>query len=208
MQPPTEDSPYQLIVEGPDDVAFFGALQTELYKQGRLNERAFIKIMGGKFQSRNTKKLLLGLKLRSIPVKTIALICDADQNPQAAFSSMQGIVASADLPVPLEIGTFQGGELRVGILVLPHDRPGIRETLCLEAVSGEPVLQCVDEFMQCAASYGHLPHSADKARLLAYLAAQTDTEARTGIAVERGILPWDSPAFAIIVRFLEDLIKE
>jgi hypothetical protein len=209
MEPPSKDSPYQLIVEGVDDGAFLGKFQEKMLQDGQINERAYIWNMGGIYQDRELRKYLSGLILRSTPVKAIGLIRDADQDPQAAFASITGVLKQINgVPVPSQITKFQVDtqkDLRVGVLILPHDRPGIRETLCLEAVSSAPVIQCVDDFMDCVIAQGNQPHTEDKARLLAYLAAQENTDARTGIAVERDYIPWRSPAFEIIRQFLQDL---
>lgn len=213
MEIPPKDSPYQLIVEGPDDRFFFGAFQTKMQNKKQINERAFIVEMDGIDQIEKLKGLLGALAQRSDPVKAIGLICDADNDPDEKFSRMRRVIeAVPTLPIPSQIGIFQAGasgQPRVGILVLPHDRRGIRETLCLEAIfqSQKQVMSCVDAFMNCVVETGNQPHEMEKARLLAYLAAQNDTDARIGIAVERGYIPWESPVFKIIRQFLKDLTE-
>jgi hypothetical protein len=211
---PDKDGPYQLIVEGKEDLHFFGNFQEKMWNNGQIDEGAYIRVMDGKDQTEKLKGVLLSLMAfaqRSDPVRAIGLIGDADDDPGAMFSSLQGAVAAVGtLPVPSQIGVFQTGtrrQPRVGILVLPPDRPGIRETLCLEAVSSEPVMPCVEDFMDCVVANGNNPHDMRKARLLAYLAAQNDTDSRIGIAVQRGYIPWDSPVFEIVRQFLKDLTE-
>jgi hypothetical protein len=211
MEPPSKNSPYQIIVEGPDDVAFFGDFQTKMVQENQLDDRAWIQSIGGKNQTNKLKTILGALAVRSDPVRSIGLIRDADQDHRTSFLEWKGAVQSVSgLLVPVEIGRFQAaaaGGPRVGILVLPHDRPGIRETLCLEAVSRHPVMSCVDDFMNCVASKGNSPHSEHKSRLLAYLSAQQETDGRVGIAVTKGYIPWNSPAFEILAQFLKELLE-
>jgi len=51
------------------------------------------------------------------------------------------------------------------------------------------------------------PRNPDKARLGVYLASRQETDFRTGIAVERGYIPWNSPAFKEVCDFLQRLIQ-
>jgi hypothetical protein len=207
MDRPDPNNPYQIIVEGSDDLSFFIAFQNRMLQAREILQCAFIKEMQDKDQNREHRKHLLALSLSPVPVRAIGIIRDADENPDIEFAKVQGIVRSVDrLPIPTQIGTFQhNANFRVGILILPHDHSGTRETLCLEAVAKQPVLPCIDSFLTCIKVIGDAPYSEDKARLLAYLAAQKETSGRIGNAIEKGYIPWNSPTFEIIRRFLRDL---
>ncbi|NDJ76948.1 MAG: hypothetical protein GYB65_11890 [Chloroflexi bacterium] len=216
MERPPKDSPYQLIVEGPDDLFFFGEFQTQLLKAGLIPDRAYITELGGKDQTLELRKFLSGLIPRSKPVLGIGLIRDADHDPAATFTSVQSVLRQVDgLSVPTVIGKFKvdaARNLRVGVLIIPPDRPGIRETVCLDALAEHPIGPCVDAFVDCVSETGSIPYFEnkpdyfkDKGRLLAYLAAQEHTDYRIGIALARGFIPWDHTAFDSFVRFFQGL---
>lgn len=208
MDKPNKNAPWQLIVEGIDDLYFFAELQVKMAQAGQLTRLAHIHKIDGKNNIVELREVLSSFALRR-DVNAIGLIRDADDDPQAAFQSWTGAVSGVGLPVPARIGQITQTQPRVGILVLPPDRPGIRETLCLEAVQGDTAMPCIDDYIAClqnklAAS--HFPHSEAKARLGAYLASRREAEFRTGVAIKNGTLPWDSPAFAPIHDFLRRLI--
>ena len=207
MVEPHKNSPYQLIVEGPDDRAFFGAFQERMQKAGLIDERAWIKAVGGVNYISEWRDTIEGFLARPNPPRAIGLVRDADEDPAAAFQSLRDLVAGIEgLPVPERAGEFaEAGGLRLGILVLPPDRPGTRETVCLQAVADEPVMDCVESYLACVQETGIGLHSEDKSRLQAFLAAQEHADSRTGIAINRGLLPWDCPAFAVIHAFLQAL---
>jgi len=95
----------------------------------------------------------------------------------------------------------------VGIFVWPDCRsPGQLESLCLAAISEEPVMECVTHYMDCLAHIRPtLPQPADKARLHVFLASCNKPGLRLGEAAEAGYFSWEQPVFEPLKRFLQDL---
>lgn len=77
------------------------------------------------------------------------------------------------------------------------------EDVCLESVSGDPVISCVEQYFSCL-SDGDLPQperpSKEKARM--FLATREPPEHQVGRAAEKGYWPFEHPAFATVKEFL------
>lgn len=194
--------PKVILVEGPDDLRFLGALLRHL---NLTTDFQLIKAEG----KDNLSKMLRVLPLVSgfSQVETLAVIRDADSDSRAALQSVCNSLRAARLSVPRHMGTIAGGNPAVGVFIWPncHDA-GLLETLCMEAVSAEPVMDCVDQYVDCVQkTQGTLPHPVDKARLHAFLAMRNRPGLRLGEAAEEGYFPWNSPVFDPLKQFLRDL---
>ena len=85
-------------------------------------------------------------------------------------------------------------------------RRAISKTLCLQAVRDAPAIPCVDGYFDCLDSIDHVPRQESKARLQVFLAANPDNPTlRIGEAIAAGVIPWDSPAFDDVHKFLDML---
>jgi hypothetical protein len=93
------------------------------------------------------------------------------------------------------------------VLLLPDgSTPGTLETLCLRAVSANPIVVCVEEYLQCVErGLGSVPGHRDKARVHAFLASRERPELRVGEAADAGYWPWDDPCFDHVKHFLRSL---
>jgi hypothetical protein len=88
---------------------------------------------------------------------------------------------------------------------LPDCRaPGMLETLCLQSVEEDPVMTCVDEYLQCVQEIREVAH-LHKARLHAFLASQKEPGLLLGESADKKYWPWDHPAFDQIRQFLDAL---
>jgi len=202
MLPEPIVQPKVIVVEGPDDRRFLRALFRHLGLETGLQ---IIEAHG---------KDKLGPLLRTLPlasgfaqVETLAVFRDADDDPHAAFQSLCNSLRHAGLGAPFRPALVVPGKPSVGIFVWPDcNTAGTLETLCLTAISGEPVMDCVEEYIHCVQkTQGTLPQPADKARLHAFLASCNKPGLRLGEAAEAGYLPWNSSIFEPLKQFLRAL---
>lgn len=194
----------QLLVEGKDAPPL-------LYKLLRLEQIEGVQVQdfGG------VDELGAFLKaLRNAPgfrdlVHTLGVIRDAETNPRRAFQSVCSALMHAGLPVPAHPSEFTAGYPRMGIFILPgRDAPGMLDTLCLESVSSDPAIECVNGFMACLTHTSGLPPAnPTKARLYAFLASRRRPNLRLGEAAEADIWDLNAPAFAALRDFLRLLIS-
>jgi hypothetical protein len=142
-------------------------------------------------------------------VRSLGIIRDAEDKPaSAAFESVCGSLAVANLPIPSQLGTISGEPFRTGVFILPNCvDSGMLENVCLESVGNEAEnkikLGCVDSFFACIETQGlSLPKNLTKARTWAFLSSQDVSDPQVGRAAQKGIWPWDSVAFGQIKSFL------
>ena len=199
--------PRILLVEGPDDQAFFNNL---------IEKKQTPPLQIIQYSEQNK----LGVFLRDVLTKSdqfselvevLGIVKDADTTYQSAFQSIQDSLRVANLPVPdapLEVAEPSGdGIPKVVAYVMPdNNSKGDLENLCLEAVRDHPALACVDQYFNCLHSKGYVPRQESKARLRVFLSANPDNpNLLIGQAIAAGVLPWDSPAFEDVHKFLDFL---
>ena len=127
--------------------------------------------------------------------------------PKDAFRSVCSALNGTGLTAPDQIGTFEGSNPRVGVLILPDAKKrGMLETLCLRSVADHPAMQCVNEYFDCVKEQlGSLPRNMDKAKIQAFVAATLEPVSQLRWAFHRDYWPWDSPAFDNVKQFLREL---
>ena len=140
-------------------------------------------------------------------LRRLALVRDADANPQVAFRRLRSALVNAGLPAPFEpFTTYGAGDLSVSIAILPDGKsPGNLEDLCLRSVSDQSSLECVDQYLECRNPDGIVDSGQSKARLHAYLAVGSRPGWRLGEAAEAGVWDWNSPALQPLAAFLSQL---
>ena len=183
-----------LVGEGRDEVEFFTSLLSHLGISG-----VQVTDYGGKPKLREFLATL-----RRIPgfadLRTLAVTCDADDDPAAGKQSIESALESANLPP----------ELTVRTLVLPSDETrGALETLCVEAFANKPIGECVERFISCAAEAGYEPKwsvgGAAKARAQMWLAFHARPALRLGEAAQAGCIDWDEATYVGLKAFLGSL---
>lgn len=189
--------PKLLLGEGREEVLFFARLLDHL----GITE-VQVEQYGGKSRLRdflNTLPVRPGFS----QVDSIGITRDADDNPDGAFQSICGSLEQAGIPRPIQAATFTQSSPRIGVYVFPDNtRRGMLEDLCLESVSADFAMACVDEFFGCVEKGGRRPGNMSKARVHAWLASQIRPDKRLG---EFGGWPWDDAAFRPFGEFLRNL---
>lgn len=204
-----------LLVEGNDDLRFFGAMSRHL----GIND-----VLIDAYNGKDNLRTDLSERVRNPDfhsVTSLGIVRDADTSSQSAFDSVVGSLRRANLPTPYEpvTPTEQDG-LRVSVLILPPDgETGALEKVCLDSIEGSREMDCVETYFSCLNSL-EPPIAAShvaKARLHSYLApgpihttqanelARRQPGLRLGEAAEAGLWDWSSPAFAPLVGFLRNL---
>ena len=72
------------------------------------------------------------------------------------------------------------------------------EDVCLESIKSDPVMECIDQFIECVKASersGLSQRLRPKRGFHAYLASQDRPDLRLGEAAESGIWNFDSDAF-------------
>lgn len=150
-----------------------------------------------------------------------AITRDANDDPAAAFQSVQETLRRCQQPCPERPSEFTGGAAReVGVFLLPGtNQLGMLEDLCLRTVADHPVSPCVQDFMQCLAARlarrdagtpadphtAYYPKNEAKARAHAFLAGMHELVQRVGVAAHRGYWNLDHPAMDEMKAFLKAL---
>ena len=184
--------PRQLVVEGRSAEIFFKAF---LGHEGI--DDVQIQDFGGVTQFRDFLEGLLFTTGFPEQVVSLAVVRDAEGRPAVdARRSVEGALAAA--------GLAADGGPRTAVFILPDDQSdGMLETLCLRTVSGDPALECVDEYLDCLAGRGLSPRNEHKSRLQAFLASREEPGLLLGQAADRGYWDWTSPELADLRDFLK-----
>ena len=194
-------APTQLVVEGRDAEVFFSALLEHMQAHN-----VQVQDFGGTSELAGFLKALRITPGFSTRVSSLGIIRDAETGAPAAFQSVQSALTAAQLPVPSAPNQPTGDNPRVSIFILPDNRgPGMLETLCLAAVTGDPVMPCVETYLECVQQYAAAPpRNLAKAKVQAFLASR-DRPGQLREAARRGYWPWDDPTFALVKQFLQAL---
>lgn len=191
-----------LIVEGKDEQAFF----EELIKDMQLSDIQVLPI-GGKTKLREHLKAL-SLSPRFTEVVSIGVVRDANNDAANAFQSVHDALKSVNLPSPQRSLMSEGGIPRVTIMILPGGgKCGMLEDLCLEAVSQDSAIPCVENYFNCLGKQGvSLPNNISKAKFHVFLASRPEPDKRLGEAAKAGFWSLRNKAFDEVKTFLNLIV--
>ncbi len=95
-------------------------------------------------------------------IETIVIARDAETNAKAAAESIRYSMTKAKMPVPQKPFEYtQNSSMKTAFMIFPgpKHKQGTLEDLCLLTVDNDPLMNCVDEFLECVKSKGEeLPH--------------------------------------------------
>ena len=191
-----------LLVEGQDEVNFFKVL----FRKKDIQNIQVIESGGNKqFNIENLSALtnISGFE----KVTSLAIIQDADQDPQSRFNSICDTLRKCDLNSPSQVGSFNiASTLKVGIFIIPDGKSkGMLESLCLSTVESRETMKCVDEFMDCVEKLDKKPKNKDKSRHRAFLAAMEEDTSSLGIAAQKGYWDFDSDKLKLLLEFVKNI---
>jgi len=197
------EHPKQLFVEGRDAEAFFYPFLENMQVSGiQIQNYGGITELGPFL-----KQFVLGPQYKQLPVSSIGIIRDAEQNPRDAFKSVCSALEKAGLSIPRAPLVPTKKRPKVCVYILPDEKSsGMIETLLLRAVSGDPAFGCIDEYLECVAqATGVEPKPRDKARFLTFLASRPDIKPLTGFAARAGYLEFSNSAYNHLKKFILSL---
>lgn len=203
------DAGIQILVEGGDDSRVLKALIDRM--AGAASdppEDVNIYELGGKPSLKGFLPILV--KSEGFErIKRIGIMLDADNSEKSAFEGVRSALRSSGLPIPKRIGqtAVKGSRLAITALILPgNGRKGELENLLCESFADDAVNECVEKFFECVERLNGASKEPEKARVRAYIAAQTDPNVAAGGAAERGYWDFEHPAFEPIRRFLSIVV--
>jgi hypothetical protein len=199
-QPEGLDHPKLLIGEGKEEVMFFNALLNHL----KITD-VKVEEYGGKGKLSDYLKTLV-VRPGYANLITVGITRDADGSATDAFKSVTNFLGLTGLISPARSGLRANGIPNVGIFIFPDgEHSGMLEDLALEALQGDPVLRCVEEFLACASDVSANIKEVSKAKIHAWLATRNPPDLRLGIAAQKGLIDWQHPSFLSLTNFLQAL---
>lgn len=189
-----------LLVEGRDEVTLFLRMTNEM---GVDNLQIFDS--GGKEQFRARLDVILAdARAREIQLTHIGAVRDADNDGNAAFTSVRDSLKYFGLVTPSRPRVIAEDSPSTAILILPDDSgPGAIENLCLNSIMDHPAYNCVENYVACLKEHNcNESNNPSKTAVHAFLASRTDPTTTVGMGAEKGYWNLDSPAFDIIRDFI------
>jgi hypothetical protein len=199
-----------LLAEGAD-VHRFLIYACKAYRKSDIQVISF----GGNSELRTFLEALTNLEDFS-KVKTLVVARDAETNVTSAVDSVKSALENIELPVPSEPFQFQQGDsTKAAFMLFPGpDRnnqcqTGTIEDLCLATISKDPLLSCVDAFLECAKQNQEgnekLKHQW-KSRLYAYLAGKDDHAGkRLSQAAKDNVWDWEHELMSPFQRIIQEM---
>ena len=132
---------------------------------------------GGIKELTNFLKLLANDESYDDNVETIVVARDAEMDAKAAIDSIQNSMKQADMPVPKKPFEYtQESSLKTAFMIFPGPeyQSGRLEDLCLLTVENDPLLECVDDYLECAKAKGEQLPRIHKSKLHCFLAGKKD----------------------------------
>jgi hypothetical protein len=191
-----------LVVEGIDPWGFFKALlQTmDLLSEVEIRNYGGIKELTDYL---NTLRVTPGFR----DVVSLGIVRDAEIDAKSAFQSVRDSLACAELPVPEKPKVAAPGTPATSVFILPDcEKSGMLETLCLEAVTNDPAIPCVEDYFDCLKRSGiDVPSNLAKAQTHAFLASRSKPGLSLRWAAREGYWPWTDSAFDGLKAFVRAL---
>lgn len=183
----------------------------------RAYQRSDIQVIsfGGNSELRTFLEVLKNLEGFS-QVKALVIARDAETNVTSAIESVKSALGNIELPIPSEPFQFQQeGNTKTAFMLFPgldgnnHCQTGTIEDLCLATISEDPLLNCVNAFLECAKQNQEgdekLKHQW-KSRLYAYLAGKDDHAGKKlSQAAKNNVWNWEHDAMLPFQRIIQEM---
>jgi hypothetical protein len=189
-----------LIVEGADECNFFKVLLSLM----NITD-VEIQDMGGIRQFNINMSALVSARGFD-DVHTIAIVRDAENNPQGAFSSVCDCMSELGYTVPRVVETFTNENPRIGVYITPgNSSNGMLEDLCLSTVSDHPIMSDLDEFMDKVMMLNPCPNNPSKAKNQIFLASMPEIVCNAGLGARKKYWNFESSTLDNLKTFIENL---
>jgi len=194
-----------LAVEGKDECNFFESLLAHL----SISHVQVADICG---KDKFSVELPLIMNMEGFSnVYAIGFVRDAEANMAgSAFDSICATLKKCHLPTPPTMASVISGAPKVGVFIMPDNQGrGMLEDLCLKTLNGQPIENCINEYMDCVSNAISAEERAifnePKARVQAYLSSRAPIVNSTGLAAVKGYWNFEDPCFDEIKKFLNSL---
>ncbi len=120
------------------------------------------------------------------------------------MDSICNSLKKVNFDIPSNVKVKTNGKPAISIFILPDCyNAGMLETLCLQSINNDPIMNCIDDFFRCMETQNiALPNNIYKAKIGAYLASRKKPNLRLGEAAKKGYFDWDNPVFDDLKNFL------
>jgi len=183
----------------------------------RAYQRSDIQVIsfGGNSELRTFLEALKNLEGFS-QVKALVIARDAETDVTSAIESIKSALGNIGLPIPSESFQFQQeDDTKTAFMLFPGpDRnnqcqTGTIEDLCLATISEDPLLNCVNAFLECAKQNQEgeekLKHPW-KCKLYAYLAGKDDHAGkRLSQAAKDNVWNWEHDTMLPFQRIIQEM---
>jgi len=195
-----------LFVEGKDEKNFFDALLKRL----DITDVQIIDVSGkDNFQTHFSAYMQTERALSRI--KNMGFVRDAEKNEaNSAFQSICSVLKKYGLACPSELcKPVEQDKKKISIFIMPNNNDcGMLEDLCIKAIQGSGIFNCVESFIQCyEGKIEKDKYNKSKASILAYLSAQVPIVYSLGNAAQQSVFDFSHPCFDSIKKFLIELYK-
>ena len=189
-----------LVVEGKDEENFF-----EAYLKFLSISDIQILPIGGKTRLADYLEVLTIDPSFISMVNVLAIIRDADNNATSAFQSVCSALNNCRLPVPQKPLESADSNLKVNVMIMPPgSASGELEDLCLQSVSSDPAIPCLDSYFYCLLKLQNFyqPVNISKAKVHAFLASRVEPDKRLGEAALASYWPFNNSVFDSLKNFI------
>lgn len=142
-------------------------------------------------------------------VETIVVARDAETDAKAATISIQRSMAQANMPVPQKPFEYtQNSSVKTAFMIFPGPghREGRLDDLCLLTVEDDPLLECVDDYLECAKAKNEPLPRIHKSKLHCFLAGKKDYAGLPiGLASREHAWDFDHPTLKPFKRIIQEM---
>jgi hypothetical protein len=208
------ESPYVIVCEGFQDMAFVCAL-LKYHGISNCDVTYPKKTDGGNGQTgiKNVVSLLAG---RAAELSGVFIVADADEDPAASFKEVAKAFVDPFKPPESGFTIHKTKKHRTGVFLIPgNGRSGALENLLLEAaITTNPnAMHCIEEFQRCCNTITDWPASKQaKMKFACYIASQCKNDPCCSPAYiwasKNKVLDIASPVFGELVALLKEFAAE
>ena len=142
-------------------------------------------------------------------VETIVISRDAETDAKTAIDSIQHSMKEAEIPAPEKPFEYtQDSSVKTAFMIFPGPEypSGRLEDLCLLTVQNYPLLECVDDYLECAKAKGEQLPRIHKNKLHCFLAGKKDYAGLPiGLASREKAWDFDHPTLEPFKRIIQDM---
>jgi len=142
-------------------------------------------------------------------IDTIVIARDAEKDAKAAKNSIQTSMTEAEIPVPVKSFEYAtNATLKTAFMIFPgpKQKNGTLEDLCLSTVQNDPLLECVNDYLECVKAKGENLPRIHKNKLHCFIAGKDESVGKPiGLAFKAKVWPPEHPALKPFKRIIKEM---